>query len=81
VITINSASRLGVRLIVGSSFKVFAEFLTSLDTYDGIEISSIGDSAYSDRAINVCRGCDIYVAECWVRRKPPDKNSLYVNRS
>jgi hypothetical protein len=49
------------RLIIGA-FKVFAEFLTSLDKYDGTGISSIGDSAYSDRLINACRGCGIYVA-------------------
>jgi hypothetical protein len=45
------------------AFKVFAEFLTSLDKYEGTEISSIGDSAYSDRVINGCRGCGIQVAE------------------
>jgi hypothetical protein len=33
------------RLIIGA-FKVFAEFLTSLDKYDGSGISSIEDSAY-----------------------------------
>ncbi|MGH9952081.1 MAG: hypothetical protein ACRD5J_10670 [Nitrososphaeraceae archaeon] len=44
------------------AFKVFAEFLTSLDKYEGTGISSIGDSAYSDRVINACRGCGIYVA-------------------
>jgi hypothetical protein len=33
------------RLIIGA-FKVFAEFLASLDKYDGTGISSIGDSAY-----------------------------------
>ena len=49
------------RLIIGA-FKVFAEFLTSLDKYEGTGISSIGDSAYSDRVINACRGCGIYVA-------------------
>lgn len=65
------------------AFKVFAEFLTSLYKYDGTGISSIGDSAYPDRVINACRGCGIYVAveTGWVRLKPRDKNSLYVNRS
>jgi hypothetical protein len=49
------------RLII-AAFKVFAEFLTSLDKYDGIGYHLPGDSAYSDRVINGCRGCGIHVA-------------------
>lgn len=69
------------RLII-AAFKVFAEFLTSLDKYDGIGYHlpgilhiQIGLSMDAEVAAFICS------RDGWVRRKPPDKNSLYVNRS
>gem|GEM_PF-1778143 len=68
------------RLII-AAFKVFAEFLTSHDKYDGIGYHlpgilhiQIGLSMDARLRHSCCS------RDGWVRRKPPDKNSLYVNR-